>query len=482
MPSNDATHVYFVAIHREENGQLTECLYGRDLNRIRSSLLKNVQKIDEDGNTPPISTPDAPDKNSLRLVMRRAVDALKSHNDLVPTAQIMRTAMYLMLASEHIADPVEKTCSCIEVIDGTKIYGLSNEGLNGISHGLEKTSLFRQGVNALPSAILMSMVATFDSCIADVARTMLRANSNVLSSGEKTISLSDVLQAKTLDEIKERILDDEIYKLSRGSHEEQVQYIERMFHIEIIKHWKRWPDFIEIFERRNLIAHGEKNFTKRYISICQKSGHKGSDKLLDVPIKLTFPYLYQTNQILLEFAVLLIFSLWRKHVPDEEGTAFSAVNQECYNLIRAKQYVVAIRILEYMHGLKNVNVTEIVRRMIVVNLASAHAHTKSEEQCEKILASLDWSASSDNFKICVAALRKDVDEVCRLMPFVVRMTLVEKENFREWPVFDLIRDDPRFSKAFFDIFGEPITRDLNSGSGETPVADGDTPPERNLLH
>lgn len=117
----------------------------------------------------------------------------------------------------------------------------------------------------------MSIVATFDSNIADVVRDMLTIKSDLSQTGSKTILLSDILHLSSIAEIKEKLISDKVYLFSRGSHEDQLKFIEENFHISIKSHWKRWPDFIEVFERRNLIAHREKTFTKRYVAICKKT-------------------------------------------------------------------------------------------------------------------------------------------------------------------------------------------------------------------
>ena len=314
----------------------------------------------------------------------------------------------------------------------------------------------KRGLDALPAALLMSVVATFDSNMADVVRAMLRLRSETFQTGGKTVPLNEILQAKSIEAIKAKILDDEIYQFSRGSHEEQVQYIERNFHISISKHWKRWPDFIEVFERRNLIAHGEKKFTERYVSICKKHNHRGSEKVLGTPVRLTSSYLSQANGILLEFATLLIFSLWRKHFPNEEQRAFDRLNQTSFDLIKDKEYVVPVRILEYAINLNNASVSDKTKRMMVVNLASAHAHMGENARCEEVLGSMDWSATSENFRICVAALQNNVDEVCKLMPVVSTADTVRKKDIREWPVFDFIRNESEVLRKFEEVYGEPM--------------------------
>lgn len=109
-----------------------------------------------------------------------------------------------------------------------------------------------------------------------------------------------------------------------------------------------------------------------------------------------------------------------------------------------------------MLNLKNTTLSESTRLMLIVNLASAHMHNDDKDLAMKVLDSVDWSASSDNYRICVAAIRGDVDDVIRLMDNVTTSKTVKKEDFREWPVFSFIRSDEKFQAKFASHFDEPL--------------------------
>jgi hypothetical protein len=208
--------------------------------------------------------------------MDRIVATTHYQYELIDMASFMPPAYRFVTLGHDVVDPADKLGCKVEEFEDVSIYGLSEDVFRRCALGLERVNRIDRGAEALSPAVLMSIVATFDSNIADLVRDMISLKPALLNAGIKTVPVSEVLKSGSLDEIKDRILMDEIYQFSRGSHEEQVNYVERNFHVEIQKHWKRWPDFIEIFERRNLIAHGETKFTARYVSICSRHGHKGS--------------------------------------------------------------------------------------------------------------------------------------------------------------------------------------------------------------
>jgi hypothetical protein len=396
---------------------------------------------------------------SLADTIGRIVESSHSQTELLYLSSFLVEGFPGMMIQRDVVSLVEKSGEPLETVDGAAIYGLSSKELQQIFTQMDRVRRIETGLKSLPAALLMSIVATFDTNISDVIRDMLTLKTEIFQTGDRTILLSDALQAESIAELREKSIADEIYTFSRGSHEDQVKYIESNFHVGIKDHWKRWPDFIEVFERRNLIAHGEKTFTKRYASICSKNGHKGSEKILGTPVKLTSIYLRQAADILLEFSLLLVFSLWRKQFAQEEQNAFDSLNQAAFKLIETKKYEVAIRILDYALGLKNTRAEDRTRKMMYVNLASAHRHSKNDELSLRVLSDIDWSGSSDDFKICVAALRGNIEEVIKLMPIVTNSKAISKDSFRRWPVFDFIRDKEEFLAKFREIFDEPLRQD-----------------------
>jgi hypothetical protein len=66
---------------------------------------------------------------------------------------------------------------------------------------------------------------------------------------------------------------------------------------------------------------------------------------------------------------------------------------------------------------------------------------------------MDWTAAATEFKISVAAVKGDVDEVVELMKKIGSQGDVGAQEYQEWPVFYGVREDPRFTESFKSIFG-----------------------------
>ena len=101
--------------------------------------------------------------------------------------------------------------------------------------------------------------------------------------------------------------------------------------------------------------------------------------------------------------------------------------------------------------------------MMVVNLANAIKLRGDATKAKELLEKEDWSAASQEFQICVGAVRDDVEEVCKLMRQAGGDGPVSSSDFRDWPVFRGIRNDPAFASAFEEVFGEPLLLETSVG-------------------
>lgn len=107
----------------------------------------------------------------------------------------------------------------------------------------------------------------------------------------------------------------------------------------------------------------------------------------------------------IHFGVMLLQVVWRK-TSEETEAADEAIGDLRYELIARGQYALAIRILQFARDLRNVS-SDLRRRRNIVNLANAYKLSKDDASAIKVLSSEDWSATGDQFKISVAAVKGD---------------------------------------------------------------------------
>lgn len=479
--SDNKSHYAYACFKKSENGKITSFLCGSDIKDLTEKL--GQEQTEKTANNSQDSSDGLDSHHFLSKAMGRITETIGSQNDLLSICSALGIAM-VQVSHDDIESFIIKNGD--EVTENNlTIYGFSESIFRQLKSKIDDLYTAAQSARSLPPALLLSLVANFDSVIADVVRDFLESKPETLKNTSKSLSIGDVLSSKSIDDLKELIIRDEIYLFSRGSHEEQVKFIEKYFHIEIIAHWKRWADFIEVFERRNLIAHGEKSFTARYAAICNTNGKDDTNSKLGKTISIKYSYLREAADLLLEFGILLIFTLWKKHFPSDFSSACDKINEICYTLILSKRYNAPIQVLEHVLSLKGIIISDSVKKMMVVNLASAYRHKDNKDKCKKVLSDVDWSASSDEYKICVSALLDEADNVASLIEPVVTSGKIRKIDFQEWPAFDFVRDTEVVSKKFRDIFGDEINGNNQMETVEfdkTNQPTGDHKPDNNTVH
>lgn len=407
---------------------------------------------------------------SLESILRRINDTFNHQWELAGLTSAMVGELPKQMIEHEVTGKFCTPDNLIQKGENYEIFSIEKRQSEEVFSSLGDFRKLVSGLLSLPGAILLSLVATFDSQMSDVVKAMFRLNSDMLRIGDRHIPLSKIIAAQDISSLIEEAILEEVYHFLRGSHSEQVKYIEDRFSISIKKEWKNWPDFIEVFERRNLVAHGERLFNNRYFEICRDNGHKFSESPVGNKVKVTQKYLNSSIDILSEFAILLVFSLWKKHIPEQRDKAFEVLNEIVFDNISNRRSGLANRLCAYALSLKGSGIKEATRLMLIVNHASAQIHLKNEKAAHEILDSVDWSASSDDYKICVAALRKDKEEFFKLVPLIKASGKITLSNFREWPVFKLIRSDEEFQQGFLELYGDSIIVKSN----DTPKIDAVT--------
>lgn len=415
------------------------------------------------------SSQDFSHHSALTETLNSSVEFALSQYQIIILLGTLEFGISQGYVKSKIFEPLEEEGTLVDQKGDYKVYEITDELYEKIDSNDEKAQIMKKGASKITPSVFLGMIATFDALIVDIVGKLIKLNPERYATPDKTIPLDRIIGATSVEDIVQSFISEELYRFSRESHESQTSYIEKNFSISIKEKWKRWTDFIEIFERRNLVAHGESKFNQRYAQICDKNGHKGSFDVVGQEIKVEINYLIQSLDVLCEYAILLSFSLWRKMVTEKEAEAFETLNEAAYKLISNGRFTLPQRILEFALSLNGTNVSEEIRKMMVVNRASASKSSQGSDVCNKILNDEDWSACSFEFKISVAALKEEVKTVCSLVSSA-KQSGFDVSNFRLWPVFRFLRDNEELNDEIEKHYGCRISK------SEKSVAKEDEPP------
>lgn len=90
---------------------------------------------------------------------------------------------------------------------------------------------------------------------------------------------------------------------------------------------------------------------------------------------------------------------------------------------------------------------------MLINLAQSYKFLDKNDQCLSTLSTIDWSACSDNFALCVAVLKDDFEEAARVMKRVGPEGAVKRHEYIDWPVFKEFRKSAEFASTYTEVFG-----------------------------
>ncbi len=248
----------------------------------------------------------------------------------------------------------------------------------------------------------------------------------------------------------------------RKSHEDHVEWIEKRVELSIKDKNNIWGKYVEIFERRNLLTHTSGKVSPQYLAKCKAAGFDVSSVSLGSKLSVSENYLREAVVLLTEFGIKLIQVVWRKILPSEIAEAVESLDGAAFNLIERRRYGTAASILKF--GLEEVKEKgpDLVRKRMIVNYANAVKLDGDLDGALKIIDKEDWSASQLKFRVCVAAVKNDVDAVSSLMKLSVESNELTLDNFKEWPVFMSLRSDQVFAQKFKDVFGVELLSDRSA--------------------
>jgi len=337
--------------------------------------------------------------------------------------------------------------------------------------------------------LFLSLFAAYDAFIGDLLRALYVRKPALFGAINKELSFKDVLDAESLDMLKENVLEDEIEDLRRKSYSEQFSILERRFDISTLTKLDSWPAFLECSQRRNLLTHCDGIVSRQYRDKCKEAGIKDSEiPPVGTKIGLGSTYFYGACELVLELGVKLGHTLWRKTLPDELAEADKHLMFLLYSALETGNWARAEMLGEFALKQRN-KANERNEKTIIINFAQALKRNDKAEKAAELIKSIDWSATRDEFKLSELVLRERWDEAAVLMREVGSDDqLLSEEAYHLWPLFLEFRETEQFALAYQDLFGhsysEKVEQDILcaevSLKSEADIDEGESHPEHRI--
>lgn len=254
------------------------------------------------------------ESNIFEKFINNFSESMKSAYHLINIQVFSRSFLKTVYIEEKFFRYADKELDPITTRGDFQIFGVRRDNVYELQKSMREYDRLSDGADTLPSAVIMAMVALFDTHFSSLAKGLIKAYPKAAGLEDKTIDVSLILKAASIDELHQSIIDERIHSLMRGSHDEQISFIERFG--RKIRDAEDYPLFLEIFERRNLAAHGEGRANKHYCDKCAEYRVPTERALkLGEKIDLSPKYLNESVDTLYQFGFLTSWWLWTKLDP-----------------------------------------------------------------------------------------------------------------------------------------------------------------------
>jgi len=319
-----------------------------------------------------------------------------------------------------------------------------------------KTTQGLRGANDLPNLILVGLVSQYDVLFKRLLKAAFEANSSIEGiAGEKTVTLKELKTFSSVDEAVEHMVERQIDELLHDDHGDQLRALNTMFKLKVDLEERCVKDFYEICERRNLITHNQGVINKRYLEKCTAFKVDISKRKIADKLGVNAKYYRSSVNTVHELLLKLVHYTWKKIVPLERDLADQELSELCLEIIQHGEYALANELLRYAIE-ESTPKNDRTLRVMVVNRANALKLNGDVEGSKKLLEKYDWSATNEDFEVCVAAVKGDVNFVIKKMR---ADGPIDRDSYRDWPIFQPLLTDEQFRKRFQEVFGEELGLD-----------------------
>lgn len=408
-------------------------------------------------------------RSGMKEISEQFVSTAMGCLDFVPIIMSLAPAVSHRMVQEALQKFLEKSWLSSERSPDKIVYRFNLDSAATVKRFEENLAAAVSTSRALPRMLIVGLVTALEYNLSLIMKEVSAKYPESVFGKDKTIPVQDAIGFNSIEELKEAVVNDVIDKIQRDSLDSQVKWIINKTNMDdFTKSYAEWPNLIELFERRNLFVHANGIVNEHYLRAQRVYKFSSKERSLGDELQAGPKYYGASVRRVIEFGTMLLQVVWRKLSPDDNDLADKAVGNLGYELIARGEYLLAARILEFARNLRNVS-DEAFKRRTVINLANAYKLAGKETKCQETLDSMDWSAVSLAYKVCVSAVRDDVDDVIAGMRRIGTSGEVTPQDYREWPVFFGIRGNQRFIDEFQKQFGHEYVPSATKQAGLAQV-------------
>lgn len=193
----------------------------------------------------------------------------------------------------------------------------------------------RRAEELFEKQVAVTLVSRFDEFLSGFLSLVLEQNPSWLISSEKTITYKELIDLKSIDKAIEGVIQKEVENLLRGSHEDQISYIDEKLKLGISDNFEKLSEFLEVAERRNLFVHTGGVVSQQYLDKCNGFGCKIKDSKQGDCLCSDSDYFNDAFFIYFEIGLRIGQAAYRRLFPNEFEVADRSLNRSAIKFMNA---------------------------------------------------------------------------------------------------------------------------------------------------
>lgn len=341
-----------------------------------------------------------------------------------------------------------------------------------LKRALEWTHKVKRVVHANPERVLreslfIGMFGAFDAFTGELLRALFERKPALFGGLKRQIDVAAIMESETLQDLKQSLIEEEIESFRRESYCDQFAKLEGLFGLKL-RSLSRWSDFVERSQRRNLLTHCDGMVNDQYRKACRAVG-VGCNEEIGVRLEISSECLKDTVELLMEVGIKLGQTLWRKVLPDELEAADNSLNSEIYDCLTDESWNRASVLAEFAIGQPQF-ASDVIKKVVTVNYVIAAKFGGRPEKARELLAALDWSGATADFRLAKAVLEDRFEDACAIMLQVGKHAEYFKEHtYHVFPLFRVFRLQQCFLDTYEKVFGRPFSEKVHETMDEAKI-------------
>ncbi|HEX3642454.1 MAG TPA: hypothetical protein VHV10_14275, partial [Ktedonobacteraceae bacterium] len=309
----------------------------------------------------------------------------------------------------------------------------------------------------LPQVLFIALVNTYNTYIGSLAEAIFHSGKSSAEELKDGRAVTSTYKSSALEMAPDRNITRELASVQPLSCYDQISWLESRFNIPLEAELCISNKLGELIERRNCHVFGQGTVSSQYLDFCRQ--HNISTEGIDPGdvLEVTAEYFCAAHNAVYEIGLKVGYFLWCNAVPEQATKANAALQEFTFSLIQAQRYKLARRLLQFANTSAYKYADENNRHVFLINGALAAYLDGDRKECNRIVASTDWSTTFPVLELASLVLTEQFNAAAELMRKIGREARPSKGEYLRWPLFQKFRQTPEFTSAFRQIFGTPLT-------------------------